>query len=175
VRALVETACDLLAQPCPDAGSDAIHRLGKADTAHGTLSMQRLADLGVPYAMLLYERFLGRPFASHRDSVSELVGGLLEATIEEQLVAHGISYRRTGRAESIEGFDQAPDFCIPSEYNPQIVIEAKITEDDGTARERSRGSSILQNWHGSVKRGEHPVLRSLPALVVAVLACAERI
>ncbi len=136
VRALVETACDLLAQPCPDPGSDAIHRLGKADTAHGTLSMQRLADLGVPYAMLLYERFLGRPFASHRDSVSELVGGLLEADIEEQLVAHGISYRRTGRAESIEGFDQAPDFCIPSEYNPQIVIEAKITEDDGTARDK---------------------------------------
>ncbi len=33
-----------------------------------------LADLGVPYAMMLYERFLGRPFAGHRDLVSELVG-----------------------------------------------------------------------------------------------------
>jgi hypothetical protein len=136
VRALVETACDLLAQSCPDPGPDDIHRLGKADTAQGIHSMQRLADIGVPYAMLLYERFLGRPFASHRDSVSELVGGLLEADIEEQLIAHGISYRRTGRAERIGGFDQAPDFCIPSEYNPQIVIEAKITEDDGTARDK---------------------------------------
>jgi hypothetical protein len=64
VRALVETACDLLAQPCPDPGPEGIHRLGKADTAQGIRSMQRLADLGVPYAMLLYERFLGRPFAA---------------------------------------------------------------------------------------------------------------
>jgi len=33
-----------------------------------------MADLGAPYAMLLYERFLGRPFAGHRDSVSQYVG-----------------------------------------------------------------------------------------------------
>ena len=35
-----------------------------------------MADLGAPYSILLYERFLGRPFAAHRDSVSELVGSL---------------------------------------------------------------------------------------------------
>jgi hypothetical protein len=86
--------------------------------------------------MVLYERFLGRPFASHRDSVSGLIGDSLENTIEELLVAARVSYRRTGRAERVEGFDQAPDFCIPSEYNPRIVIEAKITEDDGTARDK---------------------------------------
>ncbi|MFH1147815.1 MAG: hypothetical protein V1736_08925 [Pseudomonadota bacterium] len=34
------------------------------------------------------------------------------------------------------GFDQAPDFIIPSEFNPQVIIEAKITEDDGTARDK---------------------------------------
>ena len=33
-------------------------------------------------------------------------------------------------------FDQAPDFVIPNEFNPQIVIEAKLTEDDGTARDK---------------------------------------
>lgn len=48
----------------------------------------------------------------------------------------GISYRKTKRAERIEGFDQTPDFMIPSEFNPQIIIEAKITEDDGTARDK---------------------------------------
>jgi hypothetical protein len=32
-----------------------------------------MAAIGAPYAMLLYERFLGRPLAGHRDSVSELV------------------------------------------------------------------------------------------------------
>ena len=48
----------------------------------------------------------------------------------------GISYRKTKRAERIQGFDQTPDFIVPSEFNPQVVIEAKITEDDGTARDK---------------------------------------
>ena len=41
-----------------------------------------MADLVVPYAMVLYERFLGRPFTGHRDSVSELVRDVVEAAIE---------------------------------------------------------------------------------------------
>ena len=86
--------------------------------------------------MLLYERFLGRPFAGHRDSVSELIGGSLESAIEEVLTSAGISFRKTKRAERIEGFDQTPDFITPSEFNPQVIIEAKITEDDGTARDK---------------------------------------
>ncbi len=40
------------------------------------------------------------------------------------------------RAERIKRFDQAHDFIIPSEFNPQVGIEAKITEDDGTARDK---------------------------------------
>ena len=48
----------------------------------------------------------------------------------------GVSYRKTKRAERIVGFDQAPDFLIPSEFNVQAVIEAKLTEDDGTARDK---------------------------------------
>ncbi len=70
--------------------------------------------MGIPYAMLLYERFLGRPFAGHRDSVSELVGDTLESAIEDVLSRAGISYRKTKRAERIGGFDQAPDFIVPS-------------------------------------------------------------
>ena len=34
------------------------------------------------------------------------------------------------------GFDQAPDFIIPDEFSPHVVIEAKITEADGTARDK---------------------------------------
>ena len=34
------------------------------------------------------------------------------------------------------GFDQAPDFITPDEYAPAVVIEAKITNDDGTARDK---------------------------------------
>src|SRR5206468_678990 len=86
--------------------------------------------------MLLYERFLGRPFAGHRDSISELIGDSMENVIETVLSTAGVSYRKTKRAERLPGFDQAPDFIVPSEFNHQVIIEAKITEDDGTARDR---------------------------------------
>ena len=136
IMALVETACHLLSEGVPEVEADQLHRLDKADTKRGLESIKHLAGMGVPYAMLLYERFLGRPFAGHRDSVSELVGDSLESAIEDVLAKAGISYRKTKRAERIEGFDQTPDFIIPSEFNPQVIIEAKITEDDGTARDK---------------------------------------
>jgi hypothetical protein len=136
LKALVETACLILAEGVPQVEDDQLHRLDKADTKCGLDSIKSMAGMGAPYAMLLYERFLGRPFAGHRDSVSELVGDSLESAIEDVLTKAGISYRKTKRAERIVGFDQAPDFIIPSEFNPQVIIEAKITEDDGTARDK---------------------------------------
>ena len=60
----------------------------------------------------------------------------METAIEGVLVKAGISFRKTKRAEKVSGFDQAPDFIVPDEFNPQIVIEAKIAEDDGTARDK---------------------------------------
>jgi len=136
VRAMVATACTMIAAGAPPVDDSRLHRLSRADTQDGIQSLVSAAIMGVPYAMLLYERLLGRPFAGHRDSVSELVGGSLEAAVEEVLASAGVSYRKTKRAERVQGFDQAPDFIIPSEYNPQVVIEAKITEDDGTARDK---------------------------------------
>ncbi len=113
-----------------------IHRLDKADTSAGASSIRTLAQIGAPYAMLLYERLLGRPFAGHRDSISEIIGDKMESAVESILTQAGISYRKTKRAERVAGFDQAPDFVVPSEYNVQVVIEGKITEDDGTARDK---------------------------------------
>jgi hypothetical protein len=136
LRAMVTTACGLLTEEAPQVPDDKLNRLDKADTKEGLASLQPLVDLGVPYAMLLYERFLGRPFAGHRDSVSELVGDVLESAIEAQLAHAKISFRKTKRAERVSGFDQAPDFIVPDEFNPEVVIEAKITEDDGTARDK---------------------------------------
>lgn len=136
LRALIKTACCLLNEGAPDTAPDAIHRLDKADTSGGKASIKSLATLGVPYAMLLYERFLGRPFAAHRDSVSELIGDGLESAIEEALVRANVSYRKTKRAQRVARFDQAPDFVVPDEFRPQVVIEAKLTEDDGTARDK---------------------------------------
>jgi hypothetical protein len=136
IEAMVETACDLLEKGCPKGQADQIHRLQKADTVGSLTTLRNMAAIGAPYAMLLYERFLGRPFAGHRDSVSELVGDGLENAIEEQLTKAGISFRKTRRAERFPGFDQAPDFMVPSEFSPKVVIEAKLTEDDGTARDK---------------------------------------
>ncbi len=136
LKAMLQTACQLLSAGAPDVDIDQLHRLDKADTKHGAESIRNLSTIGVPYAMLLYERFLGRPFAGHRDSVSEIIGDSLESAIEDVLSRAGVSFRKTKRAERIEGFDQTPDFIIPSEFNPQVIIEAKITEDDGTARDK---------------------------------------
>jgi hypothetical protein len=156
LEAMVQTACQLLAAGVPDVDSNQLHRLDKADTKHGVEGIQNLAGIGVPYAMLLYERFLGRPFAGHRDSVSELIGDSLESAIEDVLSKAGVSFRKTKRAERIEGFDQTPDFIIPSEFNPQIIIEAKITEDDGTARDKVTRIQHLGELSLSGRSEENP-------------------
>jgi len=136
VEAILRVACKTIIAGAPVTPETGLHRLAKADTEAGISSLRRLAKKGIQYPTLLYERFLGRPFASHRDAVSEQVGEIIELEIERQLRAHGVRFHKTGRAERIPGFDQAPDFLIPSAKAPSAVIEAKLTEDDGTARDK---------------------------------------
>ncbi|HZT31774.1 MAG TPA: hypothetical protein VFA33_17940 [Bryobacteraceae bacterium] len=136
IRAMIDAGVKTLHAGANTAVPTILHRLDKADTKEGVKSLQPVADLGVPYPVLLYERFLGRPFASHRDSVSELVGDVVEGAIKDVLSAAKVSFREAKRAERITGFDQAPDFIIPDEFNPVALIEAKLTEDDGTARDK---------------------------------------
>jgi len=136
IRAMIVAGVKTLVTGVDTEVATVLHRLDKADTKEGIKSLQPVADLGVPYPVLLYERFLGRPFASHRDSVSELVGEVVEGAIKDVLTAAKVSFRETKRAERITGFDQAPDFIIPDEFNPVALIEAKLTEDDGTARDK---------------------------------------
>ncbi len=47
------------------------------------------------------------------------------------------------------GFDQTTDFIIPSEFNPRIIIEARITEDDGTSSQR-RMVSLTEGYAKSL-------------------------
>lgn len=77
--------------------------------------------------------------------MSELVGDVVESAIEDVLSKAGVSYRKTKRAERIVGFDQAPDFIIPDEFSPAVIIEAKLTEDDGTARDKVTRVQQLRN------------------------------
>ena len=136
MRAMIVAGVNILRTGVNTVVPTILHRLDKADTKEGIKSIQPVADLGAPYPVVLYERFLGRPFASHRDSVSELVGEVVEGAIKDVLTAAKVSFRESKRAERIEGFDQAPDFIIPDEFNPVALIEAKLTEDDGTARDK---------------------------------------
>ncbi|MDA8185790.1 MAG: hypothetical protein ACYCUF_08970 [Acidimicrobiales bacterium] len=136
VTDMLRTACKLLATGPELAPDGLVHRLDKFDTAQGAAGISHAAQTHVPYAVLLYERFLGRPYASHRDAVSELVGDVMESAIEAQLQQARIPFRKTGRAERVPGFDQAPDFFIPDEIAPGVIVEAKITGDDGTARDK---------------------------------------
>jgi hypothetical protein len=143
LEALVKVAVHFLADGAPPEIEGLIHRLDKFDTKEGLSSLQHTANEDVPYPVLLYERYLGRPFAAHRDAVSELVGDVMEKAIEDRLRSAGVSYRKTNRAERIPGFGQAPDFCIPDEEAPAVVIEAKITSDDGTARDKVARIKVL--------------------------------
>ena len=136
IRAMIEAGVRTVKQGPGVVPAGIVHRLDKADTLEGTGSLRSIADLGVPYPVLLYERLLGRPYATHRDSVSELVGEVVEVAVKNILTEAKVSFRETRRAERIPGFDQAPDFIIPDEFTPAALIEAKLTEDDGTARDK---------------------------------------
>jgi hypothetical protein len=161
IDALLRTAINCISQGAPKEVDGVIHRMAKFDTSEGIESVQYAAKENVPYAVLLYERYLGRPFAAHRDAVSELVGEVIENAIEDRLRKSGVTYRKTQRAERIPGFGQAPDFCIPDEINPAIVIEAKITSDDGTARDKVARIKVLEtqrNQHVAEGRAHYEVV-----------------
>jgi len=139
ISALIKNGIHLI-EKGPSSPKDMLHRLDKIDTSQGLESLQSVADTGsVPYAMLLYERFLGRPFASHRDSVSELVGLLLEEAVKQVLDDAGVKFEQPRSKKGMENPDPnepLADFYISDTSNPIAVIEAKIAEDPGTARDK---------------------------------------
>jgi hypothetical protein len=136
IRDLVRVAVELLHGGAPDVPDTVMHRLDKIDTAIGIDGIVQAAEHGVPYEVLLYERFLGRPFASHRDSVSEHVGELLQGAVRSVLDTSRVPYHESRIAQRFEDMDQAPDFLLPTAAEPAAVIEAKLAEDDGTARDK---------------------------------------
>jgi hypothetical protein len=136
LHALIDAALEAIEKGPRRSSQLIIHRLDKIDTAQGIKSVRKVAEKGVPYAMLLYERMLGRPFATHRDSVSSQVGNIVEDAVINALTEAGVPYEQSGPMEQIPGFDQAPDFLTPTKEAPKVVIEAKLTQDDGTARDK---------------------------------------
>jgi hypothetical protein len=166
VEALIGVAVEFIARGAPPPVDGLLHRLAKFNTEYGLASLRHAANEAVPYATLLYERLLGRPFAGHRDAVSELVGEVMENAVEERLRTAGVTFRKTKRAERIPGYDQAPDFCVPDEISPAVVIEAKITSDDGTARDKVARIKTL-----AIQRDRH--MASGRFRPYAVVACID--
>jgi hypothetical protein len=157
-RALITVALKYIERGAPPGAIDTVHRLAKIDTTQGIDSLRHVSSHHVPYAVLLYERYLGSPFASHRNSVSEMVGDVMESAIEERLSRANITFRKTKRAERVPEWEQAPDFFIPDEINPAAVIEAKITGDDGTARDKvTRIEKLATIRDERLRRGLPPV------------------
>ncbi len=137
VKALVRAAVIIATEGAPSVPDTLIHRIDKADTSRGLESIKRVSEEGAPYEVLLYERLLGRPFATHRDAVSEKVGESIEEALRTIMQANRIPFHEAGVAERFEDMDQAPDFLIPNAETPRVVIEAKLAEDDGTARDKA--------------------------------------
>ena len=93
-------------------------------------------DPDIAWEPLVDEAFGELTSSFLRDSVSELVGEVVEVAVKNALSDAKISFRETKRAERVPGFDQAPDFIVPDEFTPVALIEAKLTQDDGTARDK---------------------------------------
>jgi hypothetical protein len=165
IEALVSVAVHYITQGAPAGAEDTVHRLDKVDTAEGLVSVQHAAMQHVPYAVLLYERYMGRPFASHRDSVSELVGDVMESAVEERLIRARMSFRRTRRGESVPGYRQAPDFFVPDEFSAAVIIEAKISGDDGTTRDKLSRIERLTQMRDERRRAGQPAFE--------VVACID--
>ena len=99
IEAWVRIAIQYITRGALQETDGVVHRLAKFDTHDGIFSLQHAAREDVPYAVLLYERYLDGPFATHRNAVSELVGEVMENAVENQLRHAGITYRKTKRAE----------------------------------------------------------------------------
>ena len=165
VQALVNTAVHLILSRPPELGDEVLHRLSKADTADGIEGVRALAGSGVSYVTLLYERFLGRAFATHRDTVSGQVGDIVEEAVTHVLIDAQIPYYKAGVAERFEDMDQAPDFLIPDQLTPSVVVEAKLAEDDGTVRDKVTRIQHLAELRDRLLR------RGAPAF--EVVACVD--
>lgn len=123
--------------PHPAQHTRFIDRHDKFDTRHGWRDVATFAESGVPYSTALCERYLGRPFAYVVDALSGLKADLIEVPIETLFNTHRVPHYRSRPIDKIPRFEQAPDFLVPNRDEPRIVIEAKLAEDGGTARDKA--------------------------------------
>lgn len=142
----------------------------KPDTTAGWTSVRSYAATGVPYAVFLHQRHYGGPFRQVIDAASELRGDLLEDAVETLFTDHGIPFIRTGshnQAEITARFEitvrPAPDFVVyDSAGNLRAMLECKLTNDGGTARDKALRFERLRDE--AIRLGGVPLVAVLGGL-----------
>ena len=128
----------------PESVSQHFHsKLDKRDTRDGWQSVAEDSS-GVPYAALLYQRYVGGVWRQVQDAYSEVKGdALLEYPLRDLLTEHNVPHHHTrsgatGAEQTMEryGVSPGPDFVVPDD-SPTLVIEAKVGEDGGTVRDKA--------------------------------------
>lgn len=109
----------------------------RLDPARGWEGVSEMASGGVAFVDLLYQRYVGGTVRQALDMGSALKADILEEPIRLLLTGKRIPFYQTRPRERIQGWEQAPDFLIPSRETPEVVIEAKVAEDGGTARDKA--------------------------------------
>lgn len=109
----------------------------KLDFSRGWESVFEMASRGVLFADLLYQRYIGGSVRQVLDIGSALKADILEEPVKALLESQRIPFYQTRPRERVGGWEQAPDFFIPNRERPEVVIEAKVAEDGGTARDKA--------------------------------------
>jgi hypothetical protein len=131
--------------PVPEASAESFHsKLDKQDTRDGWDGVHRNAREGVPYSALLYQRYVGGVWRQVQDAYSEVKGdAILERPLTDLLQREAIPFHHSGRGASgatetaqLFGINPGPDFLLPA-VSPTVVIETKVVEDGGSARDKA--------------------------------------
>lgn len=128
---------DLLALPEILNSTEFKTRKQRPDTINGWQSVKHMANRGVEYWVLLYQRYVGGFFRQAMDASSSIKGDILEGALTRLFAEHRIPFYRTKPREKLPNWEQAPDFLLPDEKKPSLVVEAKLAEDGGTARDKA--------------------------------------
>lgn len=145
VVATIRALMDRLILTVPEEAALSFHsKLDYADARAGWASVHHAAEHGVPYSGLLYQRYVGRAWRQVQDAYSEVKGDtVLELPLQRLLTEERIPhYRSPAGASGAKataaryGLNPGPDFVIPDD-DPAIIIESKVAEDGGTARDKA--------------------------------------
>lgn len=146
LKNLFSVTIEYIETPVPETEDGAVNKLDLAGRVRSSRSIQDIAENGVPLREVLWERSMSNPLGRHNNAVSEVKGDIVEDAVEELLQENNIPYYRTEQVENVDGFDDTTDFYIPGTDDPEVLIEAKLVNDEGTAnKQMARVSRLVKS------------------------------